>query len=1000
MKMTGQWTHFSIWWNKSVKPRLGPPIAGQLTAGEAAILFVLMVLLAVLPFITSRGEQIDAILSDILLAVYSLGAAVLLLLAARAASKQAASQANDQERAFRVSNAWQVMGLGMLLNSLGRFLWLVISWQGRETFPSMADVFYLSSYPVIVAGIFLLPIKRRSKMESLIRILEIAVISLCAGLLIWNFLAKPLSDAMMVTNRLEMIFTLAYPLFDVLLLVAILALIFRPIEMTLSSTQLLLGAGFVMWIVSDIALISQEITASTALGSVADGGYVVSYIFWGLAGICQFYSVREGVFARRRSTKPGIAKEGKTVLTLRAMIPPVVLFVTYLILWKGLNNTLPMSLAQLLVWMGVLLVLTSWIQLLYLYNDKSILQGLRKTNAELERRVAERTRTLSNMTEALRLSEANYRAVIEDTPVMVCTFLEDGTLSFVNQAYAAYYGSTPDGLVGKSFYSMISPNERPAIEKKIQSLNRDNTVVIQEYPLTAPNGEVRWQRWINRIVTDGDSIKYQAIGEDITESVLAEARLRESEERYRILFETMSQGVVYQDDQGKVISANPAALRILGMTAEQMLEHRSNEPLWSSIHEDGSNFPYKEHPTQVALRTGKDVKNVVMGVINPQDGVRHWINVQAFPQILRGENHATRVYTTFEDITERKQGEQSLQLVNSQLSRGVEELSLLARLDELLQLCQSDQEAYQAIHTIISRIFSSERGTIYTAEPDGMYLARVMWGDPDDANSMLLDQCLALRHGRPYFIEDTQHGLVCEHMLPQVPVSSYCVPMIAQNEIYGTLHIEVDLGNGKQGGLDESRRKLAVMVSSSIALALSNIRLRDRLRDQAVRDPLTSLFNRRFMEESLTRELLRVERSNKPLGVLMMDIDHFKNYNDTYGHEAGDLLLVEVAKLIRSRIRGSDIACRYGGEEIVVVLPEAASKVVLDRAEKLRLEISQLRLTYQDQVLEPVTVSVGVVMCPEGGQSPQGLLRRADQALYAAKQAGRNRVLQWVFNRD
>jgi diguanylate cyclase (GGDEF)-like protein len=124
----------------------------------------------------------------------------------------------------------------------------------------------------------------------------------------------------------------------------------------------------------------------------------------------------------------------------------------------------------------------------------------------------------------------------------------------------------------------------------------------------------------------------------------------------------------------------------------------------------------------------------------------------------------------------------------------------------------------------------------------------------------------------------------------------------------------------------------------------------------------------------------------------MMDIDHFKVYNDTYGHEAGDLLLTEVAKLIRTRIRGSDIACRYGGEEIVLVIPDVAETTALERAEKLRIEISQLRLPYGDEILEPVTVSIGVSMCPKDGLTPQELLRRADQALYTAKEAGRNRV--------
>jgi diguanylate cyclase (GGDEF)-like protein/PAS domain S-box-containing protein len=776
------------------------------------------------------------------------------------------------------------------------------------------------------------------------------------------------------------------------MLMALIAIIYRSVEWVRPAPLLFLAAGISLWVIGDVILSLKVIADTYQPGSPADSFHLLSYVFWGLAGISQIFSVREGLYARRRSTKPWVTKWGEATPSFRAFIPPAVLLVTFLLLLQGLNQKLPMSFNLLLGWTGVLLFLTSLIQLLHLYHDRQLNRGLQKTNAELERRVAERTRTLSNMTEALRMSEAHYRAVVEDTPVLVCTFQEDGNLTFVNQAYAAYFNRVPDELVGRSFYSLISPEERQRVEKNIHSLSRENPVLMHEYSVTAPNGELRWQRWVNRMVIEGANIKFQAIGEDITDRRIAEERLRESEERYRLLFETMAQGVLYQDGQGRILSANPAAEQILGLPLNQLQGEHPNGPLWESIREDGSAFPDEEHPTIVAISTGKEVNNVVMGVTNSRDGGRRWINVHAFPQALPGEDQPARVYTTFEDITERKLSELALRDANLRLSRGVEELSLLARLDELLQLCQTDQEAYQAIDTVIEHIFSSERGSIFVVNSDGAYQARVVWGHMGDTEPISQSQCMALRYGRPYLVEDTRHGLLCDHVRPKAPVSSLCVPMIAQNEVYGSLHIEVELKDAKDGGLDETRRKLATMVGNSIALALSNIHLRDRLREQAVRDPLTGLFNRRFMEESLKRELLRVERSKNPLAVLMMDIDHFKVYNDTYGHEAGDLLLTEVAKLIRTRIRGSDIACRYGGEEIVLVIPDVAETTVLERAEKLRIEISQLRLPYGDEILEPVTVSIGVSMCPEDGLTPQDLLRRADQALYTAKEAGRNRV--------
>lgn len=993
-KMIRQWTRFSEWWTDSIRQRLGPPVAGKLTIGEIVLFVLVGGNLATIPFALSQSEPTDGVLSGILLGVYSLAAILLLLVAGRNTNKQAAYQLNSQNSIRRVGRSWQIIGLGVLVNILGGFIWIGLTWLGKASFPSLADLFYLGSYPIIVAGILHFPYRKYNRLETVIRYLEVTTVTLCVGLYIWNYLAKPLSDARMVINRLEMLITVSYPLFDLLMLVGLMVLVYRSMEWVHATPLVFLELGVLMWLVGDTVLGLQVIAGNYQAGGFADSSHLLSYVFWGGAGLCQIFSVREGVFSRRQITKPRTMPLRNAKTFIRSLIPSAVMVMTILILWKSANRKLPMRLDQLMVWVCLLLILASLLQILQILQNRRTLRGMQRTNSELERRVAERTHTLSNMTEALRMSEAHYRAVVEDTPVLVCTFREDGKLTFVNQAYAAYFNCSAEGLVGRSFYSLIPPDERQVVEQSIQTLSKENPIISLEYPVHTPDGEIRWQRWVNRMVIEGMSVKCQAIGEDITERRLTEERLRESEERYRLLFETMAQGVLLQDDQGKVISGNPAAEHILGLTIEQMQGKLTYEPNGEPIREDGSKFTSEEHPVIEALRSGKEVNNVVMGIVNMQDGQRRWINVHAFPKTMPGEDHPTRVYVTFEDITERKKSEQAQHDANLQLSRGVEELSLLARLDELLQLCQNAQEAYQAIDTIVEHIFKSERGTIFMVEPDGSYQERVVWGHTGAGLPIDRSQCMALRYGRLYYLDDTRNGLVCDHIHPKVPVSTLCVPMIAQNEIYGSLHIEADLENGRLGGLDESRRRLAMMVGNSIALALSNIRLRERLHEQAVRDPLTGLFNRRFMEESLKRELLRVERSEQSLAVLMMDIDHFKIYNDKYGHEAGDLLLTEVAKLIRSRIRGSDIACRYGGEEIVLVLPAVVEETVWQRTEMLRLEISQLRLVYAGEILEPVTVSVGIAMCPKDGKTPQDLLKRADQALYAAKEAGRNRISQ------
>jgi diguanylate cyclase (GGDEF)-like protein len=174
---------------------------------------------------------------------------------------------------------------------------------------------------------------------------------------------------------------------------------------------------------------------------------------------------------------------------------------------------------------------------------------------------------------------------------------------------------------------------------------------------------------------------------------------------------------------------------------------------------------------------------------------------------------------------------------------------------------------------------------------------------------------------------------------------------------------------------------------------LANLKLRETLRIQSVRDPLTGLFNRRFMQESFDRELRRAARTNRTLGGILLDIDHFKQFNDSFGHEAGDVVLREVGGFLQSHVRGEDIACRVGGEEFMLILPDASLDVTRQRAERVREEIKRVCVQYAGRLLGTVTVSGGVVVFPVHGTTIDALLRSADEALYQAKAQGRDQVV-------
>src|SRR2546427_13253375 len=173
---------------------------------------------------------------------------------------------------------------------------------------------------------------------------------------------------------------------------------------------------------------------------------------------------------------------------------------------------------------------------------------------------------------------------------------------------------------------------------------------------------------------------------------------------------------------------------------------------------------------------------------------------------------------------------------------------------------------------------------------------------------------------------------------------------------------------------------------------LSPVRLRETLREKSIRDPLTGLFNRRIMQESLNRELHRARRKNHPVTVALVDLDHFKRFNDTWGHEAGDLVMTTMPELFRSHFRAEDVICRYGGEEFSIILPEASAEDAAKRANVLRDEVRKLTIRYLDQNLDPVTLSIGLATFPQHGSTGEQLLRIADQCLYQSKAAGRDRV--------
>ena len=222
---------------------------------------------------------------------------------------------------------------------------------------------------------------------------------------------------------------------------------------------------------------------------------------------------------------------------------------------------------------------------------------------------------------------------------------------------------------------------------------------------------------------------------------------------------------------------------------------------------------------------------------------------------------------------------------------------------------------------------------------------------------------------------------------------------MAQNEALGIVCLQMRASQAPEEptlrSSSEAERQLAAVLARQVALALGNLKLKESLKNQSICDPLTGLFNRRYMEESLEREFSRANRNKTSVAIVMMDLDHFKRFNDTFGHQAGDAILRAFGDLLKKYTRGQDIACRYGGEEFALVLTDSNLTGAMKRAEILLQQVKQLSVEYAGQLLGAVSISMGVALFPDHGTTMGDVLRASDQALYSAKREGRDRVSVW-----
>ncbi len=460
----------------------------------------------------------------------------------------------------------------------------------------------------------------------------------------------------------------------------------------------------------------------------------------------------------------------------------------------------------------------------------------------------------------------------------------------------------------------------------------------------------------------------------------SQTAMLESEERFRRLSESSFEGVIIHD-QTTVLDANHVIEDLFGYQHAELI----GMPFFDLL------APEARESARAYFETGDESRYESKG--RKKDGATLTLEMQSKVMPYQGR---MVISSAIRDISWRKMAEEALR-------QRTREMTLLNHMSDLLQTCENEEETYSIVINVCKLLFSADSGQLIMLNASNA-LAEVVafWGAPPLVRSFPTESCEVLRRKQTILFESPSDAAQCPHISDAGRQSCLCGPVSASGELFGMLTLCFASSGAAQSDEDarrtyDTKQIVLTRVQTHYALALSNLRLRETLRQESIRDPLTGLYNRRYMDESLEREAYRAGRHHIPIGLVMLDIDHFKRFNDTYGHEAGDLVLQEVGKFLRQHIRHEDIACRYGGEEFLLILPEANLEAVQHRAEQLRAGIKALELTYEGEMLR-VTSSFGVTTLSEH-PTIQNAVNAADDALYQAKKAGRDRVMAYHSER-
>jgi diguanylate cyclase (GGDEF)-like protein/PAS domain S-box-containing protein len=540
----------------------------------------------------------------------------------------------------------------------------------------------------------------------------------------------------------------------------------------------------------------------------------------------------------------------------------------------------------------------------------------------------------------------------------------------------------------EEFLTYVHPNDRKTVRDRTSATLKTGAPLHLRYRIIRFDGEerileTRAKGFRNK---DGKLTRIVGVIHDVTQSKRDEDRLHREAVYSRGVIDASPDPLIVVNADGNITDINDATLHLLEKSREELI--------------DTDFSAHFESPEQarVGLRAALMAEHISDIPVALPRASGELAQLQMNASVFRlAKDDPAGVLVSLRDVTEIKRREEALTQLPEQMSEAMAQLqqrerdtAIIAELNQTLQTCNTQDEAYPLIAVASEKLFPWASGALALFITPAHELSCVIkWGPaPNILTDFVLDDCWGLRRGQLHQLDHPGKGALCRHFETPPEGPYMCLPLAVHGEAFGVLH----LTTSEATQIDENSRRSFITLGDMVKLSLSNLKLRESLRFQAVRDPLTNLYNRQYLGETLSREISRARRHRLPLSVAILDIDFFKVFNDEHGHEAGDTVLKEVGALLRMSVRTSDIACRYGGEEFLFVLPECDLLAARARVEHICQEIKRKQCIFHGQRLPNITMSAGIAQLSEVMTGEADLIEAADKALYSAKGGGRDRI--------